>query len=100
MLDNSNSNIALVRRSYSATELRFKTNKALYLSGNLCEVPIIIIRVLVLLYARLNLSKGLSPHKGDCKEHFVDFAYGGELEVQLELHDLVFKLVAFPVEYV
>ena len=100
MLDNSNSNITFVRRSYSTLELYFKANKTLYLSSNPCEVPTIIVRVLVLLYARLNLSKGFPTHKRNCEKYFIDFAYGCEPEVQLKLYDLVLKLIAFPVEHV
>ena len=81
MLDNPNSNVTLIRRSYSTLELRFKTNKALYLGSNPCEVPIIIVRVLVFLYARLNLSKGFPAYKRNCEKYFIDFAYRRELEV-------------------
>ena len=81
MLDNSNSNVTLIRRSYSTLELYLKTDKALYLGSNPCKVPIIVIRVLILLYARLNLSKGLSAYKGNCEKYFIDFAYGCEPEV-------------------
>ena len=100
MLDNPNSNVAFIWRSYSTLELYLKTNKALYLYSDPSEVPIIIIRVLVLLYTRFNLSKGLSSHKSDSEKHFVDFAYGREPEVQLELYNLVLKFVSFPVKYI
>ena len=81
MLDNPNSNVAFVRGSYSTLELYFKTNKALYLGSNPCEIPIIIVRVLIFLHARLNLSQGLPAYKRDCEEYFVNFAYGCEPEV-------------------
>ena len=100
MLDNPNSNVALVQRSYSTLELYLKANKTLYPRSNPREVSIIIIRVLILLHARLNLSKGFPTHKGNCEKYFVNFSYGCEPEIQLELHNLVLKLIAFPVKYV
>ena len=100
MLDNPNSNVTFVRRSYSAPELRLKANKALYLSSNPCEVPIIVVRVLVLLHARFNLSQGLFTHKCNCEKYFIDFAYRCEPEVQLKLYNLVLKFITLPVEYV
>ena len=81
MLNNPNSNITFIRGFYSTPELSFKTDKALYLYSNSCEVPIIIVRVLVFFHTRLNLSQGLSTYKRDSEKHLIDFPYRRKPEV-------------------
>ena len=75
-------------------------NKALYLGSNPSEVPVIIVRVLILLYVRLNLAKGFPTHKRDYEKYLINFAYRRKPKIQLKLYNLVLKLVAFPVVYV
>ena len=82
------------------SDFNFKANKAFYLYYNSCKIVVVVVVILVLLNTRLNPSLGFPTHENNCEENLVGFSYWYESEVQLKLHQLIFKLVSFTVVYV